>query len=65
MYCKKDGLNEDPHDCGKFYNCVSNGSGGWAVYSQRCAPGTVFSEIITGCTFPQNVAGCENYYNTK
>jgi len=62
VYCKKDGLNKDPNDCGKFYNCISNGSGGWNVYSQSCAPGTVFSEVINGCAYPQNVLGCENYY---
>lgn len=62
IYCKKDGLNKDPNDCGKFYNCVSNGSGGWTVYSQACAPGTVFSDVINGCAYPQNVPGCENYY---
>lgn len=63
MYCKKDGLNEDPNDCGKFYNCVANASGGWTVFSQQCAPGTVFSQMINGCAHPQNVPGCENYYN--
>lgn len=58
--CKKEGLNPDPNDCGTFYQCVISGDA-WLVYTQKCAPGTVFSAELNTCTFPQDVPGCEHY----
>uniref|UniRef100_A0A2I9LNV1 Chitinase n=1 Tax=Centruroides hentzi TaxID=88313 RepID=A0A2I9LNV1_9SCOR len=48
--CKKDGYFQDPADCQKFYNC-NNGK----AAQLTCGPGTVFSEKLQVCDFPNNV----------
>ncbi|XP_023313935.1 chitinase-3-like protein 1 [Trichogramma pretiosum] len=53
--CVQEGLVRDPASCGTYYQCVSNGSGGFVSYKMNCAPGTLFDASIQGCNWAQSV----------
>jgi len=63
--CTEDGYVRDPFDCAVFYQCVSNGQGGWTTYAFRCSEGTVFNPESNSCAFPDQVPGCEDYPNRR
>lgn len=59
--CTSTGYFADPEDCGRFYQCSSNGRGGLVQSSLRCASGTVYSSAYGVCSFSNEVPECENY----
>jgi len=61
--CKHEGINdhEDPKDCIHFYICTVKADGTWDAQLEECGAGTVFNPSISGCDFPANVPGCEDY----
>jgi len=63
--CKYEGLCPDPTDCGNFYECTKDQTGGWVMHLRHCGPGTVFNPATQGCDWPFNVPGCENYPNSN
>jgi chitinase len=54
-----EGLYADPNDCKIFYQCISDGNGGYTIFTHSCASGTVFDASINTCTWPYLVPGCE------
>jgi len=57
--CKSAGLFPDDKDCSVFYQCSSNGEGGWVINSYNCPPETAFNPSISMCDWAFNVPGCE------
>ena len=57
-YCKTPGYIRDPNNCSIYYQCVSNGQGGYNVYTYSCPSGLLFDTVTTTCTWPSSVTGC-------
>ncbi|KAK5649452.1 hypothetical protein RI129_000481 [Pyrocoelia pectoralis] len=50
-----------PDDCQKFYICRN----GVQPQKGSCSPGSVYNEDTFTCDDPDNVSGCEKYYEGK
>jgi hypothetical protein len=55
--CENAGLYKHETTCSKYYECVANiaQSGGFNKYERSCAPGTLFSTVISFCNFANQV----------
>lgn len=51
LACPQDGFYAFPNNPHKFYRCVSQPDGSYAVYVFDCPAGTVFSPALGTCTF--------------
>lgn len=49
-----------PEDCQKFYVCLS----GIEPRELKCEDGEVFNEETKRCDKPENVPGCENWFDS-
>ena len=61
--CKSVGLNPDPSDCHKFYQCVSNADGSMTGHSFTCPPGTLFDADSGVCNW-ETLVNCTDSDNT-
>ncbi|GFT90978.1 protein obstructor-E [Nephila pilipes] len=52
-----------PGDCRKHYVCVLNPDGSRKPRLLACDPGLVFNPKTSSCDDPENVPGCQGYYN--
>ncbi|KAK9709298.1 Glycosyl hydrolases family 18 [Popillia japonica] len=55
--CTTAEIVRDPNDCGAFYQCVSNGSGGFIAYRTQCAAGLYFDTVSKTCNYA-NLVKC-------
>lgn len=58
--CTKRGYYRDPNNCRRFYLCAPNMTGGFDIYWYVCASGTMFSEAVQSCHYPEYVPECKN-----
>jgi hypothetical protein len=52
-----------PGDCRKHYVCILTPDGSRQPRLLACDPGLVFNPQTSSCDDPENVSGCQGYYN--
>lgn len=58
--CSSDGYFVQPDDCSKYFRCVGNDDGSFAVIQFECADGKLWNPNIIDCSAPHEIVAPQN-----